>query len=129
VSGKRGVPDAAYDADPNTGFAVYDSVRYQGQSGWFQVGGTSAGTPQWAGLMAIVNSLRTAAGKGDLRWTYNALYSVAAGSAYGANYHDVTAGTNGTCGSLCSASSGYDYVTGLGSPRANAIIPALVNVP
>ncbi len=61
-SGWRGVPDVAYDGNPNTGFAVYDTVRYQGQSGWFQVGGTSAGAPQWAALFAIANSTRIAAG-------------------------------------------------------------------
>jgi hypothetical protein len=41
-------------------------------------------------------------------------------------FHDITSGTNGTCGTLCTAVAGYDYVTGLGSPQANNIIPALV---
>ncbi len=129
VAGKRGIPDAAYDGDPNTGFAVYSSVRYQGRKGWFQIGGTSAGAPQWAGLFAIVNSLRANSGMGTLRWAYNALYTVAAGTSYGANYRDVTAGANGTCGALCNAGASYDYVTGLGSPKANTLIPALVAVP
>ena len=40
-TGKRTTPDVAYDANPNTGFAVYDSVAYAGQSGWFEVGGTA----------------------------------------------------------------------------------------
>ena len=47
-TGQRTTPDVAYDANPNTGFAVYDSVPYAGQNGWFEVGGTSAGAPQWA---------------------------------------------------------------------------------
>ena len=55
----RSVPDVAYDADPNTGVAVYDSTAYSGQSGWFVVGGTSAGAPQWGALAAIVNSQRS----------------------------------------------------------------------
>ena len=42
---KRGVADVAADADPNTGAAVYDTTRYQGRSGWFQVGGTSLSSP------------------------------------------------------------------------------------
>ncbi len=42
-TGRRTSPDVSYDANPNTGYAVYDSVSDQGQSGWFQVGGTSAG--------------------------------------------------------------------------------------
>ncbi len=129
ANGRRGVPDAAYDADPNTGFAVYDTVRYLGQRGWFQVGGTSAGAPQWAALFAIANSMRVAAGKGTLSSTNSGVYSVASGSAYGANFHDIASGTNGNCGTLCTASSGYDYVTGLGSPQASNVIPALVGLP
>lgn len=123
----RGVPDVSYDADPNTGFAVYDSIRYKGQKGWFQVGGTSAGAPQWSALLAIANSMRIANGKGTLSATGNAIYAAAAASVYNVNFHDVTSGSNGSCGALCTAMPGYDYVTGLGSPWANNIIPALVN--
>ncbi len=49
TTGGRTNPDVGYNADPNTGFAVYDSIAYQGYSGWQVVGGTSAGAPQWAG--------------------------------------------------------------------------------
>jgi len=119
---KRGVPDVAYDGDPNTGFSVYDSVRYQGQAGWFQIGGTSAGAPQWAALIAIANSMRVGLGKGAIYGAPFALYNA---SAYGANFHEISSGSNGSCGTLCNAGSGYDYVTGLGSPRAAALIPAL----
>ena len=41
-SGRRSTANVAYDANPNTGVAVYDSVSYDGQSGWFCVGGTGA---------------------------------------------------------------------------------------
>jgi subtilase family serine protease len=125
--GQRGVPDVAYDADPNTGFPVYDTVRYNGQRGWFQVGGTSAGAPQWAALFAIANSLRLSANKAGLS-TASVLY-VIAGSGYSTNYHDVTSGTNGTCGTLCTAAPGYDYVTGLGSPLGTNLIASLTNQP
>src|SRR5262249_56201047 len=53
----RSVPDVAYDADPSTGFAVYDSTQYIGQSGWFVVGGTRGGAPQWAALAGLANGL------------------------------------------------------------------------
>jgi subtilase family serine protease len=127
-AGKRGVPDVAYDADPNTGFPVYDTVSYFGQRGWFQVGGTSAGAPQWAALLAIVNSVRIAGGKGTLSSTDTAVYTVAKANLR-SNFHDISSGTNGTCGTLCTAVAGYDYVTGLGSPQANNIISALANTP
>lgn len=55
----RSSPDVAYNADPNTGFAVYDSVPDQGYSGWQVVGGTSAGAPQWAALVAIADQGRS----------------------------------------------------------------------
>jgi hypothetical protein len=46
-------------------------------------------------------------------------------STYAANYRDITSGRNGTC-AICKAGPGYDFVTGLGSPRAEALVPALV---
>jgi subtilase family serine protease len=116
---KRGAPDVSYNADPATGVAVYDSVPYAGQSGWFQMGGTSAGAPQWAGIVAVADQLRKAAGKTVLAaytskgvfQAHTAIYGAASGLA------DVTTGTNGTCGSVCTTAPGYDFVTGRGSPR------------
>lgn len=98
TNGKR-VPDVAYDADSNTGFSVYDTVRYQGQSGWFQVGGTSAGAPQWTALFAIANSMRAALStpKPPLSTTAYAVYA-AGQSSYTSNFHDVPPGTNGAAG-------------------------------
>ncbi len=120
-NGGRGVPDVSYNADPNTGVAVYDSTSYFGQTGWFVIGGTSAGAPQWAGLVAIADSLRSS----PLSGANGALYQAASGSAYATNYRDIVSGTNGSCGALCTAGVGYDFVTGLGSPLANALVPAL----
>src|SRR5439155_10439412 len=115
---KRAVPDVAYDADPNTGFPVYDSVKSQGQWGWFQVGGTSAGAPQWAAFIAIVNSARTS----PLSGTPAPIYA-----AYNAtNFYDITSGTNGSCVDVCTARTGYDFVTGLGSPVADQLFQALI---
>jgi subtilase family serine protease len=124
-SGKRAVPDVAYDASPSTGVPVYDSLSLNGEHGWFQVGGTSASAPQWAGLFAIVNSIRRAAGKALLSHTNNSLYAIAK-TTY-SDYHDIHSGNNGTCGSLCNSVAGYDTVTGIGSPRASVLIPALAN--
>ena len=116
---RRVLPDVSYDADPATGFPVYSSTPYEGQSGWFQMGGTSAGAPQWAGVLAAANQLRRAAGRPVL----TATTSTGATPLHTALYRsgrlaDVTAGSNGTCGSVCTASVGFDAVTGLGSPRA-----------
>ena len=127
----RTVPDVAYDADPNTGVAVYNSVSYNGQSGWFQVGGTSAGAPQWAAISAIANSGNAKLASASFG-TSNTLYSAASGAEstpqtapYTSNYHDITIGSNGNCGVICNTGSGYDEVTGLGSLQSNNLIPYL----
>lgn len=126
--GVRGVPDVSYNANPGTGYAVYDSVAINGASGWFQVGGTSAATPQWAAAIAIANSMRVAVRKPNLASTETALYSLAKTNLKG-EFYPVNQGSNGSCGVLCEALAGYDFVTGLGTPRANALISALVSRP
>jgi subtilase family serine protease len=123
--GKRGVPDVAYEADPNTGVSVYDSTSYQGQTGWFQVGGTSAGSPQWAALAALADQGRGTSALSTNNLSSSPEYNAAELSVYSGNYRDITAGSNGTCGSVCTAGMGYDFVTGLGSPLANSLVPYL----
>lgn len=109
---KRAVPDVAYNGDTNTGFPVYDSYR---QRGWVQVGGTSAGTPQWAALVALADQGRGSAklGTGQVLAT---IYS------HQGHFHDVTTGKAGSY----TAGVGFDLVTGLGSPYANLIVSDLV---
>lgn len=125
----RGIPDVSYDADPNTGFSVYDSVTYQGLTGWMQVGGTSAGAPQWSGIIALANQSRKTAGKSILVGYVSSAYKADA-TIYGltSGLADITTGTNGTCGTVCSAKIGYDFVTGLGSPRSG-IVSSLTSAP
>jgi subtilase family serine protease len=123
-AGKRGIPDVSYNGDPGTGFAVYDSVAINGLTGWLQVGGTSAGTPQWAALMAITNSMRAAARKANLNAANSAVYSQAKTNAATA-FHSVTQGTNGSCGAICTARTGYDYITGVGTPQSNNLVSSL----
>jgi subtilase family serine protease len=104
---KRGIPDVSFEANQSTGVSIFDSTKIQGQSGWFTVGGTSIGAPNWAGILAA----GTAAGKTALQGDA-AIYS----GGFSTNLRDITSGTNGTCGTDCTAGTGYDLVTGLGSP-------------
>jgi len=104
---KRGIPDISFDANQSTGVSIFDSTRIQGQSGWFTVGGTSVGAPNWAGILAAGRAAGATALQGDA-----AIYS----GGFSTNLRDVTSGTNGTCGTDCTAGTGYDLVTGLGSP-------------
>ncbi len=111
----RNVPDVAMDADPNSGVYVLDS--YAG--GWYQVGGTSLATPMWGGLIAIANQGRALLGQSSLNGatqTLPMLYQLPS-----SDFHDITTGSNGTY----SAGTGYDLVTGLGTPIANLLVPAL----
>jgi subtilase family serine protease len=106
---KRGVADVAADANPSSGAAVYDTVKYQGRSGWFQVGGTSLSSP----LIAAVYAL---AGGAPSLYPASALYPHQLDSP--ASLHDVTSGSTGSCSTIiCNAASGYDGPTGVGTPN------------
>jgi hypothetical protein len=121
TTGTRDVPDVSYCADPSTGFAVYDSTAYQGNTGWQEVGGTSAGSPQWAALVALANSQRTTPVEG----VNETLYGLAS-AGYKTYFRDITVGSNASSGNPgYNAGPGYDEVTGLGSPLAGALIAAL----
>jgi len=118
---KRTIPDVSYDADPETGFSVYDSTNYGGNVGWLNVGGTSAGAPQWAGIIALANQGKSKPLHSNL--STEPLYQQA--SKTPTIFRDIFSGSNGSCGLLCTASTGFDALTGLGSPKANLLIPAL----
>jgi subtilase family serine protease len=110
ANGYRATPDVSYNADPNTGYPVYDSFGYNGYKGWFQVGGTSAGTPQWAAIATLSNKTLT----------IPSIYADANSNAKASFFRDITSGKNGSCGVLCTSITGYDYVTGYGSPLAKS---------
>src|SRR5262249_35824673 len=113
--GQRLTPDVAYNASPNSGVYVYDS--YNG--GWFSVGRPTARAPQWAGLVTLGNQDRAAAGLGPLnsQGVLGVLYNKA---NWAGTFGDVVSGSNGYV-----AGPGYDLVTGLGSPKAAAVVAAL----
>jgi hypothetical protein len=120
-TGARTIPDVAFDADPNSGVAVYDS--YNGTSGdpWEQIGGTSLGAPVWSALFAVVNQGRADTGETTLSGpgqSLPALYSIPHG-----DFNDVKTGSNGSF----SAGPGYDEVTGLGTPRVSILVPDLAS--
>ena len=122
----RANPDVSYDADPNTGFPVYDSYNNGTTSPWGQWGGTSDAAPQWAALIAIADQGRAIAGQGSLdgaTQTLPLLYSMSAN-----DFHDITSGTS-TGTTQYSAGPGYDLVTGRGTPFANLVVNDLIGSP
>ncbi len=109
---KRGIADVAADADPNTGASVYDTTRYQGQSGWFTVGGTSLSAPLIAGVYALA---------GGSSATYPAAVPYSHQTDSPTSLHDVTTGSNGSCSTtMCAGAAGYDGPTGVGTPQGVA---------
>jgi subtilase family serine protease len=103
----RGVPDVAFDANPNTGVYVY-------QNGWWAVGGTSVGAPNWAAIVA------DSAGANSLSLNLTNLYGAVYGNTtnYPKDIHDITSGNNGHY----SAGTGWDAVTGIGTPNVGGLL-------
>ncbi len=119
----RGVPDVAYAGSVNHGVLV----TWQGAFWIF--GGTSAGSPQWAGITAIAAQLN----HGRLGAINDSLYAL--GRSSNVFFHDIRDGQNGVLEynaddtpvtiSGFKAKAGWDATTGLGSPKADKLVPAL----
>ena len=122
----RGVPDIAYNAAIIGGVLAVWSSSGLGTDLVFRFGGTSAGSPQWAGLVALADQLR----HGRIGSINNALYALALSpTIYGTLFHDVTVGDNTYHGDVTvdgfAAKRGWDAASGLGTPKANLLVPAL----
>jgi subtilase family serine protease len=125
----RGVPDVSYNAGVSGGVLIYsatlDTAFGAPLTAFFIAGGTSAGSPQWAGLTADADQL----GRHRMGNINPALYSIAqAKNFYAAALHDITVGDNDVAeigGQGFNAGTGWDPVTGLGSPNAAALVPLL----
>jgi subtilase family serine protease len=132
----RGVPDIGYQASATTGVLVYiTNPGYSGivcpdgslcSAGWYVVGGTSSGSPQWAALIAIADQING----GRLGYINPGLYRIGSDPArYAADFYDVTTGNNGLFAPDVPgypATTGWDPVTGLGTPNAAVFLPDLV---
>src|SRR5271166_3366598 len=91
-----------------------------------EYGGTSFATPMWAAYVALVNQQLVANGSPTIGFINPTIYALnvsggALSSAYAADFHDITGGTSGSY----SAVTGYDLVTGWGSPNGAGLINAL----
>src|SRR5215471_3928687 len=133
IDSMRGVPDIAYQASSRTGVLVYDTAPGATglkcpsgnpcSAGWYVVGGTSSSCPQWAGLVAIADQI-AGHGLGQINPT---LYALASGANYSNYFYDVTNGNNQANPAVPGypATTGWDPVTGLGTPNAATLVPAL----
>jgi subtilase family serine protease len=102
LNGKRGMPDVSFDASPQSGVLVYIS-QYKGESGWWIVGGTSVSSPCFAGVVNLSGRFEKSS-QDELKLIYK--------NKGGNGFRDVTSGSAGSF----SCGSGWDFVTGWGSP-------------
>jgi subtilase family serine protease len=119
--GQRGIPDVAANADPGTAMAIYFN------GAWEQIGGTSAATPTWAGIIAVADQM---AGH-PLGFLNPALYKIATSGKAAQDFRDITSGDNSfSQGSVSvqgyTAATGWDAITGIGTPLGNKLLPDLI---
>ena len=128
ADGKRDVPDISLAASTHDGYLVVENGYL------YVIGGTSASSPSFAGIMAIVNQ-KTGSAQGNPNPTLYALAALQAkGSTAHAYFHDVTSGSNAVPGtSGYNAGTGYDLTTGIGTVNASNLVnywgDAVVTVP
>ncbi len=115
ASALRNIPDIASQSSPRQYNCSMGTCHYFG-------GGTSYAAPLWAGLIAMANQQSLANGGSYVGFLNPALYAIGTGSGFTNNIHDIISGSNGAY----SAVSGYDLVTGWGSPKGVNLINALV---
>jgi subtilase family serine protease len=137
VPGKyRGEPDVSYNAGIEGGVLTYwDPIpSATGDEGFYIIGGTSAGAPQWAGLTALAAQLRHR----SLGLLNDSIYAAARNRAVqNVLFHDITRGNNtytdvdedgeptGLVVQGYSAKPGWDAATGFGTPKADRVVPFL----
>ncbi len=115
ADGKRDVPDVSLSAAVHDGYLIF-----MNGNNWVS-GGTSAASPSFAGLMALVIESRGAR-QGNAN---PVLYSLANNQRYGgaAVFHDIKTGNNSVPGVTgFTAVAGYDQATGLGSVDADVLV-------
>ncbi len=115
----RNIPDVAAEADCDNWWCADGSC----QGG---IGGTSLSTPRWAGFMALVNEQAANSDAPSATFLNPQLYALGTSANYSTYFHDITSGSNANgYGQQYFAVTGYDLVTGWGSPNGQALINTL----
>lgn len=120
----RGVPDISYNASVNDGVLAFLTIPPIGGNNELITvfGGTSAGSPQWAGLTVLANQL----GHHRVGFINNALYLIGKTGLSHVAFHDITSGNNSFDNITgFSAQAGWDAANGWGTPKANVLVPLL----
>jgi len=132
LGGYRGIPDISYNADGNgSPILIYLSALGPANAGFYFIGGTSEGSPQWAGIAADLNQL---VGH-PLGFLNPRLYALGGRGALADLVHDVTFGNNSVVTSTAAASGynstpvfgytatpGWDPASGWGTPNLSQVL-------
>jgi subtilase family serine protease len=139
LQGRRGIPDVSWNAAVDGGVLTYIGFLGGDNNGFYIIGGTSASTPELAGVVALANQARAADGKGPVGALNPVLYALPS-----SDYLDIvpeTFGTGdgvvilddnqlyGTVAPGMDTTAGYDLTTGLGSPVVPAFVAGLEAAP
>jgi subtilase family serine protease len=124
-TGARLVPDVAFAADPNHGFPVLNSASRFSRAGWVRLGGTSAGAPQWAAIVALANQLRGRHPYLDSGSLLATLYRASRSARPPPTFREVLLRSATACRSCPANRVGFDPTTGLGSPIVDRLVPLL----
>ncbi len=130
--GHRGVPDISFTAAIGHGVLASCAACNGGVQAFFVFGGTSVGSPCWAGLVALADQLA----HHRLGFLNNAIYAIGRNHFLApAAFHDITVGNNtvqepDANGNLVTvqgfdALKGWDATTGFGSPKVSNFLPLL----
>jgi subtilase family serine protease len=115
----RNIPDVAAEGN-------FDNYLCSDGSCAGDWGGTSFAAPRWAGFLALVNQQVVSNGNSTLGFGNPAIYSIGKSPSYDSDFHDITSGNNNNGkGKSYNAVTGYDLVTGWGSPNGQNLINAL----
>ena len=123
LGGHRGIPDISWLGDPFTPILAYISFLGPDAEGYYFIGGTSEGAPQWAGLVADLNQL---IGR-PIGFLNPYLYAL---GPTGLGFHDITVGDNSFAGVPgYPAGHGWDASTGWGTPNVAQLFKAIAALP
>jgi subtilase family serine protease len=126
----RTVPDVSYNAAIRGGVGVVYTLPGDTVTHLYLVGGTSAGSPQWASIFALVNQSRAQQHRGPIGFANDNLYRIAQDRRSKSDFHDITVGSNALDSPVgFNAGPGYDLATGLGTPDVAKLVPDLVASP
>jgi subtilase family serine protease len=132
LQGSRGLPDVSWNSAVDGGVLVFTSFSGV-RVGWHIIGGTSAASPQLAGLIALTNQLADQNGKPHVGYLNPLLYSLSASDftdivpqTFGpGNVHIADNSLFGSGIAGMAVTKGYDLATGFGSPKADSFVPDL----